>query len=58
MDKPSLDRLPTDPTPDEIRELCRQIQAGWDAQTERQRRVSVNPLPKLRPSGEFSDCLP
>lgn len=40
---PSLDRLPHEPTPEEIREACRQIRAGWDAQTERQRRVTGNP---------------
>lgn len=27
------------PSPDEIRESCRDIQAEWDAETERERRV-------------------
>lgn len=40
------DRKYTDPSPEEIRALCLEIQATWDEETERLRRTgSRKPLP-------------
>ena len=34
--------LAGDPSPEEIRELCRKIQAGWTPREERRRRIPGN----------------
>jgi hypothetical protein len=41
-----LDRLPTDPTPREIRHYCEQIQKTWTASELRKRLGRTQKLPK------------
>jgi hypothetical protein len=41
--QPDRQRRPMDPSPEEIRRRCLEIQRGWNGVTERSRRVTHSP---------------
>jgi hypothetical protein len=49
--QPNKQRRPKDPSPEEIRRRCLEIQRGWNGVTERSRRVCHSPGVEIPKAG-------